>query len=200
MSAPPLSILVLGDSHVSWLDSFIISDGLADRFGELEMEGRACHVQYLGIHGATVATFLNPNMRAKIESFHPDAAVICLGGNSIAGSGLPDLALVALDIHRLVARLVQYGVRSVAVCQVVRRLKWRNVTFEVGAARADRLNAYLKAFSEDMPFVFFWRHKRLWSSKICIFRGDGCHFNDSGNYRFFRSIRGAIMAAARALL
>ena len=141
------------------------------------MEGRACHVEYLDIRGATVATFLNPNMRAKIESFHPDAAVICLGGNSIAGSGPPDLAMVAIDIHRLVARLVQYGVRSVAVCQVVRRLKWRNVTFEVGAARADQLNSYLKAFSEDMPFVFFWRHKRLWSSKMCIFRGDGCHFN-----------------------
>ena len=195
MSVPPLNILVLGDSHVFWLDSFITSDGLAERFGELQMEDRACHVEYLGIRGATVATFLNPNMRAKIESFHPDAAVICLGGNSIAGSGPPDLAMVAIDIHRLVARLVQSGVLS-----VVRRLKWRNVSFEVGAARADQLNSYLKAFSEDMPFVFFWRHKRLWSSKMCIFRGDGCHFNDSGNYRLFRSVRGAIMAAARALL
>ena len=81
MSAPPLNILVLGDSHVSWLDSFITSGGLADRFGELE--GRACHVEYLGIRGATVATFLNPNMRAKIESFHPDAAVLLENNKSL---------------------------------------------------------------------------------------------------------------------
>ena len=70
-----------------------------------------------------MATFLTLNMRAQIYSFHPDAAVICLGGNSIAGSGPPDLVMVAIDIHRQVARLVQSGIRSVAVCQVVRRLK-----------------------------------------------------------------------------
>ena len=49
---------------------------------------------------------------ASVDSFHSDAAVICLGGNSIAGSGPPDLAMVAIDIHRLVARLVQSGARS----------------------------------------------------------------------------------------
>ena len=139
-------------------------------------------------------------MRAQIDSFHPDAAVICLGGNSISGSGQPDLVMVAIDIHRLVAQLVQSDVSSVAVCQVVRRLKWRNASFEVGAARADQLNSHLKAFSDDMPFVFFWRRKRLWSSTMSIFREDGCHFNDAGNYQLFRSVRGAIKAAARALL
>ena len=92
---------------------------------------------------------------ADIDSFHPDAAVICLGGNSIYGSGPPDLVMVAIDIHRQVARLVQSGVRSVAVCQVVRRLKWRNANFEVGAAMVDQLNSYLKAFSEDTPIIFF---------------------------------------------
>ena len=110
MSVPPLNILVLGDSHVFWLDSFITSDGLAERFGELQVEDRAYHVEYLSIRGATVSTFLTPNMRAQIESFHPDAAMICLGGNSIAGSGPPDLAMVAIDIHRLVARLVQSAI------------------------------------------------------------------------------------------
>ena len=172
MSVSPLNILVLGDSHVFRLDSFIRSDSLAERFGELLIEGRACHVEYLGIRGATVATFLTLNMRAQIDSFHPDAAVICLGGNSIAGSGPPDLVMVAIDIHSQVARLVQSGVRSAATCQVVRRLKWRNANFEVGAAMVDQLNSYLKAFCEDTPFVFFWRHKRLCPSTMSIFRGE----------------------------
>ena len=65
MLVPPLNILVLGDSHVFWLDSYITSDGLAERFGELQMDDRACHVDYLGIRGATVSTFLTPNMRAQ---------------------------------------------------------------------------------------------------------------------------------------
>ena len=109
--------------------------------------------------------------------------------------------MVALDIHRLVARLVQSGVRSVAVCQVCLRLKWRNdVSFEVGATRVAQLNSRLEAFSGDMPYVFFWRLKRLLSSTMPVFRGDGCHYNDAGNYRLCRSVRGAIMAAARALL
>ena len=159
MSVSPLNVLILGDSHVFWLDYFVRSAGLAELFGELKIEGRACHVVYLGIRGATVATFLTLNMRAQIESFHPDAAVICLGGNSISGSGPPDLVMVAIDIHRLVARLVQSGVRSVTVCHVCRSLIWRNASFEVGAARAAQLNSHLEAFADDMPCVFFWRHK-----------------------------------------
>ena len=180
----PLNILDLGDSHVFWLDSFLRSAGLVELLGELQISGRVCHVEYLGIRGATVATFLTPTLRARIDSFHPDAAVICLGGNSISGSDQSDLVMVALDIHRLVARLVQSGVRSVAVCQVCLRLKWRNdVSFEVGATRVAQLNSHLEAFSGDMPYVFFWRHKRLWSSTMPVFRGDGCHYNDAGNYR-----------------
>ena len=200
MSVSPLNILVLGDSHVFWLDSFLRSAGLTELLGELHISGRPCRVEYLGIRGATVATFLTPTLRARIDSFHSDAAVICLGGNSISGSDQSDLVMVALDIHRLVARLVQSGVRSVAVCQVCLRLKWRNdVSFDVGATRVAQLNSHLEAFSGDMPYVFFWRHKRLWSSTMPVFRGDGCHYNDAGNYRLCRSVRGAILAAARAL-
>ena len=202
MSVSPLNILVLGDSHVFWLDSFLRSAGLVELLGELQISRRVCRVEYLGIRGATVATFLTHTLRARIDSFHPDAAVICLGGNSISGSDQSDLVMVALDIHRLVARLVQSGVRSVAVCQVCLRLKWRNdVSFEVGATRVAQLNSHLEAFSGDMPYVFFFRrHKRLWSSTMPVFRGDGCHYNDACNYRLCRSVRGAIMAAARALL
>ena len=86
MSVSPLNILVLGDSHVFWLDSFLRSAGLVELLGELQISGRVCRVEYLGIRGATVATFLTPTLRARIDSFHPDAAVICLGGNSISGS------------------------------------------------------------------------------------------------------------------
>ena len=136
MSASQLNVLVLGDSHVFWLDSFVRSAGLAERLGELEIRGRACRVEYLGIRGATMASFLSPTMRTRIAAFHPDAGVVFLGGNSISGSNQPDLVMVALDIHRLVARFVESGVRSVAVCQICPRLKWRNASFEVGAARA----------------------------------------------------------------
>ena len=48
MSVSPLNILVLGDSHIFRLDSFIRSDSLAERFGELQIEGRGSHVEYLG--------------------------------------------------------------------------------------------------------------------------------------------------------
>ena len=95
MSVSPLNILVLGDSHVFWLDSFLRSAGLTELLGELHISGRPCRVEYLGIRGATVATFLTPTLRARIDSFHSDAAVICLGGNSISGSDQSDLVMVA---------------------------------------------------------------------------------------------------------
>ena len=37
MSVSPLNVLILGDSHVFWLDYFVRSAGLAELFGELEI-------------------------------------------------------------------------------------------------------------------------------------------------------------------
>ena len=107
--------------------------------------------------------------------------------------------MIALDIFRLARRLLASGVQCVCIGRVCRRLRWRTVTYSVGASLVQELNYYLESFSRDTDGVFFWRHKRLWTSIRPVFRQDGVHFSDEGQYRLFRSMRGAIMAAVRRI-
>ena len=121
---------------------------------------------------------------------------VCLGGNDFPAS---TPVMIALDIVRLARRLLASGVQCVCIGQVCRRLRWRTVTYVVGASLVQELNYYLESFSRDTEGVFFWRHKRLWTSIRPVFRQDGVHFSDEGQYRLFRSMRRAIMASVRRI-
>ena len=196
---PPYKTLIVGHSYVHWLRVFLETPGHGSGFADLVVDGHRCDVEFLGVRGATVDTFLAPDMFARILAAHPDCVFLCLGGNSVDRPSTSP-AMVALDIIRLAKRLLESGVTCVCVGQVCRRLKWRTCNFSVGASRVQELNTYLTAFSSDTDGVFFWRHKRLWTSVHPVFRRDGIHYSDIGNYRFFRSLRGAIMAAIRRIL
>lgn len=192
----PISVLCIGHSHVSWLRTFVES---ADLFAGFEVQGRPCDVQFLGHRGATLETFLAPAMMARIVSCRADVIVIHLGGNDLDGRSYPDPIMVAIDIQRLAVRLLGTGVRRVVVCQICRRQRWRNSSYAVGADRVVQINRYLDAFCSDTDGISFWRHKRLWNSIRPVFRRDGVHFSDIGNYRFYRSMRGAIIHAVGAI-
>ena len=163
------------------------------------VDGYRCDVEFLGVRSATVDMFLAPDMFARILAARPDCVFLCLGGNSLDRRSTSP-AMVALDIIQLANRLLESGVRCVCVGQVCRRLKWHTFNFSVGASRVQELNTYLAAFSSDTDGVFFWRHKRLWTSVHPVFCRDGIHYSYVGNYRFFLSVCRAIMAAIHRIL
>lgn len=197
LASSPISVLCIGHSHIYWLSSFVEP---ADLFAGFEVQDRPCNVQYLGRRGATLDTFLEPSMMARIASYRADVIVLHLGGNTLDGKSFPNPIMVALDIQRLASRLLDTGVRRIVVSQVCRRQKWRNSTVEVGAERVVQVNQYIDMFCSETEGMFFWRHKRMWNSVRPIFRRDGVHFSDVGNYRFYRSIRGAIISAVGAIV
>ena len=53
-----------------------------------------------------------------------------------------------MKLFQLAARYVQGGVKQVGICQVVERLKWRNISMEYGA----------KAVSD----IFFFPESRMY--------------------------------------
>ena len=195
-----VKVLVLGHSHVYWLGAFAGSTSPSGLFADFSVRGHACDVRYLGLRGATASSLRAPAVRSQIASFGADVVVLHVGRNDLDGKSAPDPCMVAGDLQRFASELLAMGVSRFAVCQVVRRQRWRNFSFEEGAARVIALNAELESLCKGVDGMFFWRHKRLWNSIRVVFRRDGVHFSDIGNYRFFRSIRGAIMKAANQFI
>jgi len=134
---------------------------------------------------------------SRVLACRADVVILHIGGNDICARSASSPIMVAMDVLRLARRLLESGTKRVAVCQVCRRRSWRGLTHEEGTARVIEINRYLEAFCRDSDGVFFWRHKRVWNSVHDVFRADGVHFNDVGNYRFYRSLRGAMMKAVQ---
>ena len=81
------------------------------------------------------------------------------------------------------------GVLRLIVCQVVRRNRWRHLSYDI--------NEFLLAVCDGEKGVSFWKHRGLWQAGSDIFRKDGVHLNDLGNRKLLKSIRGAILLAIR---
>ena len=150
-----------------------------------------------------------------MSSFSAFAERLCLrfwhnddGANPLVSRGcrcldarsFPNPIMVAIDIQRLALRLLDAGVQRVVVCQICRRHRWRWSSFSIVAERVIQVNWYLGLFCDETEGISFWRHKRLWNSIRPVFRNDGVHLSDIGNYRFFRSVRGAIITTVASLV
>ena len=197
-SAPsPITVLCLGHSHVAWLRTYVEA---ADWFAGFVVRGRPCNVEFLGVRGATLSTFLAPTMMERILAYRADVILIHVGGNDLDSRSFPNPIMVAIDIQRLALRLLGAEVKRVVVCQICRRQRWRRSSFSIGAERVVQVNRYLGLFCDETEGISFWRHKRLWNSIRPVFRSDGVHFSDIGNYRFFRSVRGAIITTVASLV
>ena len=193
-------ILVVGNSYVYWLNSFVETTHAISGFDDLIINGSQCEFSFYGVRDATVDTFLAADMFAPILAARPDVVCLFLGDNDLDSQAASTPVMVALDIHRLANRLLASGIKCGCVWQAVYRLQFQTCDYSVGTSRVQELNTYLKAFSEDTEGVFFWYHKRLGNgSTRPVFRHDGVHFSVEGNYKFFRSVRGAIMVAVRRI-
>ena len=196
---PALKILVLGDSHVYWLGAFGDTVGSRAGFRDFSVGVQPCAVEFLGLRGGSVTSIRSPDVMSRVAAYQPDVVILSVAGNDLDKRYANPEAVTA-SLQLLMMELLAVGVRLVAVCQLVRRRKWRNFSFAVGSARVQQINASLAEFCQRTRGVLYWRHKRIWNSTRDVFRADGVHFSDIGNYRFFRSIRGVIIKAVGQLV
>ncbi|KAK2158207.1 hypothetical protein NP493_1814g00032 [Ridgeia piscesae] len=78
--------LILGDSHVCWLERFVSSSGI--RFGTgSSFVGTDCHFKFAGFRGGSVSSVRDDGAVDRLLDLQmPAIVVLCLGGNDVYGS------------------------------------------------------------------------------------------------------------------
>ena len=191
---PALKILVLGDSHVYWLGAFGDAVGSRACLRDFTVGVQPCAVKFMGLRGGSVTSIRSPEVMSRVCAYQPDVVILSLGGNDL-DKRYANTEAVTANLQLLMMELLAIGAQRVAVCQLVRRRKWHNFSYDVGCARVQQVNEWVAEFCKRTEGVFYWRHKRIWNSTRDMFRSDGVHMSDIGNYRLFRSIRGVIIKA-----
>ena len=179
------NVLVLGDSHVYWLEQFVAHDLLLFSYPQ---DVNAIDIVYRGNRGGTVSSMRCDVFRARRHDL-PHAVIVMVGGNDIDKCDVPPQR-VGMEVYTLARDLVRCGVNHVTVCQVLRRNSWRHFSYQEGADRVSCVNEFLLAACGGPGNVAFWKHRGMWQEGADIFRTDGIHFNSLGNFKLYKSVRG----------
>ena len=165
-----------------------------------------CNVTFFTVSGWTVGDKakqiepLQERVRSLFQRGHFEAVVIQLGDNDCCNLGLFScLGLASLldDFGQWLIR--ECGVKIVYICQLFTRPQPRNVSPAVYEQRRSKVNEYLEVLLEDLDSIKFWKHRRIFESPHNVFDEDGCHLNEIGMKKFYKSIRQAIILAVESV-
>ena len=173
--SPSSMVLLLGDSHIVWLDRFAASPGVARRGADggrgFALSEHNCVVSYVGRRGATLSRIRTRATRAMRMEGRFDLVVLHIGGNDIDQPTVTPANAVGIGMqtYMFAKELLLSGVKRVVISQVVRRAAWRNCTEEDGAKRVANLNEFLEAACGGTDKIALWKHKGLWRSDRSLF-------------------------------
>lgn len=195
-------VWVAGSSHIKRLHRFSFTSPRWNVDPELHLEGNAFQISWQGKSGATFDSFVNND--GVLMSFlqtAPHIVILQLGSNDLCNQSVDPVILVS-DLIEFGKHLCsRYQVSRVYLCQLFRRkeghctdrfvsdLEWYNHRLSV-------FNETLRTELLDNPKVKYWKHIGLINDVESYLSVDGCHLSDSGLYKHFRSIRGAVIDAA----
>lgn len=192
-------VLILGHSFVSRLQNAIHHGPLSSCTRPTFDLDKCCEICMYGVGGRTIEKLQRLDM-GVVGRFQPDVLILEIGTNDLSHTRPETVGSDIESFIQLVRR--QFGVRVVGLCEVLNR-KIRNQHFFDGAfnRQADLLRQYLHVVLSDMPGVFIWQHKSiiLAEPELCLLSRDGVHLSDHGEYRLYRSYRGAILKALKLL-
>ena len=182
-------VLILGHSFIRRLREYIGRNVDLDANLHI-LEG--IELKWHGVGGRTVHKTVQFDLTV-VEKFMPDIVVLQLGTNDLShlpavnvGSAIEDLTL--LPLHD------SLNVKCVCVCQTI---------YRTGAPTFNKnvilLNQYLKVVLEPIPYAMFWSHKGFWRAKTNFMARDGIHLNRLGQYKLYRSLRGAVLRCLQSL-
>lgn len=191
-------VLILGDSHVFWSSRFVRSAGPSwpGVSVDFAVDGHGCRgPSFIGIRGGKISTMRDDDLWDRISILNPGLVILHVGGNDVDSVGLSPQR-VGAQLVDFARELVEFGVSQVVICQLIKRAKWRHFSPEDGTTRVAVVNTFIQAECAGDHHISFWKHKGFWNPRNRIFMRDGVHFNDLGNFKLYRSFRGALLWAA----
>lgn len=178
--------IILGHSFVRRL-----KDDLLDGFDPRAKQGfdiKDVNIRLSGIGGRTVAKTLRFDLPTVLH-YRPDIVIIELGTNDLAQNIAPEV--IGSQLEELVQRLKQdLSVLVVGVCKIITRRDRNDLEESVY-----KLNKYIDIVINDIPNCFTWAHRKLLEPTGNVYLRDGVHLNKDGQYRLYRSYRGAVLNA-----
>lgn len=179
-------VLVLGHSFVKRLRFDINRGNIFRSSSDLGLAGHA-FVSMFGVGGLTIPRLWKDHLRV-VSRRAPDVIILELGTNDLSREE-PELVASSLEV---LVRLLhdRFKVKVICVCLVVPRL-----SNDVFNAKMATFNELVQALFEPLPFVFCWRHRGFYGDNRPLSLHDGVHVTPVGQYRLYRSYRGAILRA-----
>ena len=180
-------VLILGHSFIRRLHDFIESDS-----GHLDLTfhlSASALISWHGIGGHRIAKTVKFDLHI-LHSFRPDIVIVQLGTNYLTSCPPLQVGSALEDFVHLLHN--SYSVRGECVCQTIRRRP--AVAFN---QRVDILTRYLRVVLEPIPYAIYWGHRGFWRACNCFFSADGIHLNSRGQFKLYRSLRGAVLKSLR---
>lgn len=185
----PIRILILGHSFIRRLHDFLLRNFNTQIASNLSLQGDLL-IRWHGIGGRTVLKTRKYDLDI-VKEFAPNVVILQLGTNDLTTTSAVETGSAIEDLSRLLYE--SYGVEVICVCQTIYRQDAPYFNKQVNL-----LTKYLKVVLEPMPYVLYWRHRGFWHCKSRVLARDGVHLNNLGHYKYFRSLRGAVLRCMRA--
>ena len=200
-SSIPPNVLFLGDNHIVRFENFMWSYNQSWPSRPLQFDVNAGKAKgwivtkphFMGMTDATVSSLGSADTLQEIAYLHPDIVILHMTGNEIDTLSGPTPQYIGMQMYLLAKKLLDVGVKQVVICQMVMQASWCQLSPEEGEVCVSGINEFLQAACEGGTEVHTWRHRRLGKTKKPVLEADGIHYNDWGNYKLYRSFRGAVM-------
>ena len=195
MAEQPKRALILGHSYIRRLGNYCSHP----RQRNLALDPHEYTVSFHGIGGARVAALWDE--LGRIAAQKPDVLILQIGGNDLSTSRAENVAHNIIQFVEYVAH--HFDIAKIFVCELLPRISVPHFTHHYNFVAVPCTNEILRAHfkfnqTQSIPQARFWYHGRgLCTLRPDYYLPDGIHLNDRGMYRYFKSIRGAVLALAQ---
>ncbi len=193
-------VVVFGHSFVRRLRDFLFDkhrshDGTRKDWINLDIPRTEINIFFHGIGGLTLSAARDE--LASICELETKAIVLQIGENDLDSTTCHCPLALAGEVFAF-ARTLQKATDAscVIVCELLPHLQTRRAHYDVFL---HRVNKQLKVLLAASTSLLLWPHFGLWKNWQQNFIADGIHFNLTSQGKYYRSIRGAVLRAARQL-
>jgi len=196
------AILYMGDSFVYRLAAFSMKSKRPDLNLNLSVaraQYGATQVFFHGIRGLHLANFSGETY--VVDSLEPNICILDVGGNDLCGHHVDPLSLASRLVENALDLIRSKGVKFVIIMPLFRRdetimnPKWRPLRNDYNEL-VSIVNNRLRVLCSATHGVKLWKLTNMTENWEKLLK-DGVHFNQTGQEKYFRNIRGAAQFAIR---